>query len=89
MTEFIMLMHDDAAGDAAPDMWDSYLSSLRGRGAFDGGSAIGAGRTFRKQGAPRPVSERLRPDTSASRLKALRPPRSFSPGTRYLNVVGL
>ena len=59
MTEFIMLMHDDAAGDATPDMWDSYLSFLRVRGAFDGGSAIGAGQTFRKQGTPHPVSEHL------------------------------
>jgi len=59
MREFILLMHNDAVAVTTPDMWDSYLSSLRGLRVFEGGSAIGAGRTFRKQGEPRPASEHL------------------------------
>ena len=59
MREFIMLMHDDADAAATSEMWSSYLSFLRGQGAFDGGSAIGTGQAFRKQGIPRLASEHL------------------------------
>jgi hypothetical protein len=59
MNEFIMFMHDDAVASIAPDMWNSYFSFLRGKGAFDGGSAIGVGQTFRKLGVPHPASEHL------------------------------
>jgi hypothetical protein len=59
MREFIMLMHDDAVATTTSEMWASYFSFLRGRGAFEGGSSIGAGKTFRKQGAPRQASEHL------------------------------
>lgn len=52
MRDFIMLMHDDAVDALSPDMWPPYLAALRGQGIFDGGSSIGTGDTFRKQGAP-------------------------------------
>jgi hypothetical protein len=59
MRDFILLMHDDAVASTTPEMWNSYFSFLRGRGAFEGGSSIGAGKTFRKQGVPRLASEHL------------------------------
>jgi hypothetical protein len=59
MRDFILLMHRDAAGAPTPEMWAAYFSSLRERGMFDGGSAIGAGETFRRSGVPAPMSERI------------------------------
>ncbi|HEY8949824.1 MAG TPA: YciI family protein [Rhizomicrobium sp.] len=41
-------MHNDVATSGGD--WESYLRSLRERGAFDGGSSIGAGAAFRKSG---------------------------------------
>ncbi|MCB1053389.1 MAG: hypothetical protein KDC71_22495, partial [Acidobacteria bacterium] len=32
--------------------WDSYLDTLRATGRFEGGSAIGDGQSFRKEGTP-------------------------------------
>lgn len=49
MKDFILLMHDDAAGSGGD--WSTYLSGLRARGIFDGGSAIGSGACFRKGAA--------------------------------------
>ncbi|MDB5707402.1 MAG: hypothetical protein JWN66_4518 [Sphingomonas bacterium] len=59
MRDFILLMHDDAVAEASPDMWSTYFAFLRGRGIFDGGSSIGAGEAFRKQGTPGNPSDRL------------------------------
>ena len=50
MLDFILLMHNDTTTDPDPGQWDSYFSFLRGHDAFEGGSSIGAGGTFRKQG---------------------------------------
>lgn len=52
MRDFIMLMHDDMLARPSPEQWAAYFSFLRSREAFDGGSAIGPGETFRKQGEP-------------------------------------
>jgi hypothetical protein len=46
--DFILLMNNDIA-QAGGD-WESYFKSLRARGIFDGGSAIGDGAAFRKNG---------------------------------------
>ena len=59
MTEFVMLMHTDATTRPTPEMWSPYLSSLRDRGIFEGGSSIGVGETFRKQATPAEASKHL------------------------------
>ena len=59
MRDYIFLMHDDANAGTSAEMWSSYLSFLRGRGVFEGGSSIGSGETFRKQAPPGAVSEHL------------------------------
>lgn len=59
MRDFILLMHDDATTALSSEMWAPYLASLQARGIFDGGSAIGAGETFRKQASPGPVNDHL------------------------------
>ena len=59
MTDFIFLMHNDATADFSIDLWDGYFAFLRARAAFEGGSAIGAGTSFRKQGVPGNASDHL------------------------------
>ena len=59
MHDFILLMHNDTTAAPSPEMWSSYFSLLRGRGVFEGGSSIGAGETFRKQGSPGNASEHI------------------------------
>ena len=57
MADYILLMHDDAAGD---DMdWEPYLRRLRQDGIFQGGSAIGDGVCVRKSGEPAPLMARV------------------------------
>lgn len=56
MAEFLLLMHDDAAGDGD---WPSYLASLRERGRLLGGSAMGAGACVRKSGVSTEVTRHL------------------------------
>jgi hypothetical protein len=65
--DFILLMHNDAIAETEPEMWTPYLSFLRGKGVFEGGSAIGAGETFRQHAAPGAVSDHL---TGYIRVKA-------------------
>lgn len=58
MAEYILFMHDDVvAGD--DDAWESYLSTLRQGGVFEGGSAIGEGICVRKAGTPPPITGHL------------------------------
>jgi len=59
MRDFIILMHDDVPVRPSPTQWADYLSSLRAREAFDGGSAIGPGERFRKQGVPARPADHL------------------------------
>src|SRR5215831_6572015 len=49
MPDYIFLMHDDSLADEPS--WEPYLRKLREGGAFQGGSAIGAGVCARKTGA--------------------------------------
>lgn len=54
MNEYILFMHDDVldAGVANDDrLWEAYLGKLRASGRFDGGSVIGPGAMFRKDGS--------------------------------------
>lgn len=56
MADFIMLMHDDATSAESHADWEAYLSALRKSGKFEGGSVIGSGQTFRKNGVAAPVT---------------------------------
>lgn len=58
MADYLLLMHDDAADERAND-WPAYLDRLSELGRLRGGSAIGEGACFRKQGAPGPLSQNL------------------------------
>jgi hypothetical protein len=57
MTEYILLMHDDASADETA--WEPYLNKLTKGGYFQGGSAIGDGECVRKSGTPAPVTEQV------------------------------
>jgi hypothetical protein len=57
--DFILLMYNDTTSAPTPEMWPVYLDGLRTRGVFDGGSAIGPGETFRRDGAARGISDLL------------------------------
>ena len=57
MTEYILLMHDDALDDG--NAWEPYLERLKKTGCFQGGSAIGDGVCVRKTGAPPSVTAHL------------------------------
>ncbi|WP_109807721.1 YciI family protein [Sphingosinithalassobacter portus] len=59
MRDFILLMHDDVTTAPPPEMWSSYFTRLRSLGVFQGGSAIGSGRAFRRDGALAAVSDLL------------------------------
>ena|SRR6476620_2434684 len=47
--DFIFFMHDDATN--GENDWEPYLATLKNRGFFGGGSAIGNGVCVRKSGA--------------------------------------
>jgi hypothetical protein len=55
MSDYIFLHHNDA-GDHDIEEWAPYLDRLRELGVLHGGSPIGDGVTYRKSGAPRPVT---------------------------------
>jgi hypothetical protein len=59
VADFILFMHRDPVEEPRAEMWTPYLASLRERGVFEGGSVIGTGRVFRKQGTPDSQSDRL------------------------------
>ncbi len=59
MAEFMLLMHGDTTSPESDAAWDAYFGRLQASGAFKGGSAIGAGGSFRKSGAAAPVSGQL------------------------------
>ncbi len=48
MADFILLMHGDATQPEAAGSWDAYFERLHASGAFEGGSTIGGGLSFRK-----------------------------------------
>jgi hypothetical protein len=55
MADYIFLMHDDAAMEAAQS-WEDYIRKLMDGGWFEGGSVIGNGVCMRKNGAAPPVT---------------------------------
>jgi hypothetical protein len=57
--DFILLMYNDTTSPLTPEMWPIYLEGLRTRGVFDGGSAIGSGETFQRDGKSREISDLL------------------------------
>ena len=53
MKDFILFMYDDAPDPVAASdgaSWGRYFSSLHASGRFEGGSSIGLGTRFRKNG---------------------------------------
>ena len=58
MAEFILFMHGDGP-PSDPAEWERYLNRLRASGAFEGGSEIGEGACYRKEGAPAAVTEQI------------------------------
>ena len=59
MIDYILLMHNDARAEGDDVAWEHYFGDLHQSGAFEGGSSIGAGQCFRKDGAPGPASDHL------------------------------
>jgi hypothetical protein len=57
MSEFMLLMHNDAAD--AHGNWEAYLDWLRASGRFRGGSAIGTGICVRKDNRLLPIADHL------------------------------
>lgn len=59
MKEFVLLMHNDSVSPETGEAWQRYIAALHARAGFDGGSSIGAGGCYRKDGAPRGISDSL------------------------------
>jgi hypothetical protein len=57
MADYLLLMHSDA--DGPTEGWDAYLAKLKALGCFQGGSQVGGGRSFRKDGEPVPMTYSL------------------------------
>lgn len=53
--DYMLLMHNDAASEPPSELWDEYFSFLYASQRFEGGSSIGSGAAFRKQGAGMPA----------------------------------
>jgi len=58
MSEFLLLMHGDAVNEAAAD-WPAYLDGLAQGGRLRGGSSLGDGACFRRDGTSRATSDHL------------------------------
>jgi hypothetical protein len=59
MSDYILFMHNDGSSESDSLDWNPYLASLRSAGAFQGGSAIGAGKCMRRSGQVPDISERI------------------------------
>ena len=59
MADFLLLMHDDARVEIPGEAWGRYFAMLREAEAFAGGSSIGDGATFRKDGAMVSLTPRI------------------------------
>jgi hypothetical protein len=57
MADFLFLMHSDGNGDDAE--WDAYLTCLQEAQVLRGGSRIGGGACFRKNGEAPEITEQL------------------------------
>ncbi len=78
MNDYILLMHGDTTMVTPNDMWEAYFSFLNASGVFDGGSSIGGGRCFRKNGNPGPEAIHL---TGYIRVRA----ESLEAASRFLS----
>ncbi len=62
MRDFLLLMYNDATDAAAgadDAAWQQYFTFLHQSGCFDGGSSIGAGQSFRKNGTDAGSADQL------------------------------
>lgn len=48
MRDFLIFMHGDTNVPETAEAWSQYFASLRERGVFNGGSALGPASRFRK-----------------------------------------
>ncbi|MCA3693343.1 YciI family protein [Aquidulcibacter sp.] len=59
MKDFILLMHADTSSPEVDADWEAYIGRLIAEGHFQGGSSIGEGQAFRKQGEAAALTRQL------------------------------
>ncbi len=59
MKDFIVLMHADTLRPERDEDWEPYIGRLISLGSFQGGSSIGQGQAFRKEGDAAPLTRQL------------------------------
>ncbi len=59
MKDFILLMHADTLRPEREEAWEPYIGRLIEAGCFQGGSSIGQGQAFRKEGDAAPLTRQL------------------------------
>lgn len=59
MKHFILLMHADTLRPERDEDWEPYIGRLIGMGCFQGGSSMGQGQAFRKEGDAAPLTRHL------------------------------
>ncbi len=59
MARFLLLMHQDSIAEEDPADWEPYLSKLRESKQFEGGSSIGGGSGYRRDGVPATTTDHL------------------------------
>ena len=59
MKDFIVLMHADILHPEREEDWEPYIGRLISLGSFQGGSSIGQGQAFRKEGEAAPLTRQL------------------------------
>jgi hypothetical protein len=59
MKDFIFLMHADTTSPERDEDWEPYIGRLIEAGCFQGGSSIGQGQAFRKEGDAAPLTRQL------------------------------
>lgn len=59
MKDFILLMHADTLRPECDEDWEPYIGRLMEAGRFQGGSSIGQGQAFRKEGDAAPLTRQL------------------------------
>jgi len=59
MKDFIFLMHADTTSPERDEDWEPYIGRLIEAGCFQGGSSIGQGQAFSKEGDAAPLTRQL------------------------------
>jgi hypothetical protein len=59
MTDYILLMHNDAPASEGMDAWKTYIAGLQAAGRLLGGSAIGSGICVRKTDSAPSITRHL------------------------------